>query len=187
MGWSFFQQAPDFKNHIAFEDTGYFRKRDWFGETYSLCVIGDKRQRPPLEQVYRDAIKWAVEVVRAPHRAQESGADIARLRELHMVHSDAADTVAEGRWQASLFLKEIASHVPDIAGELQTAAKAYLEEHDLMWRIWDLEGGIGRSDENVRTFSESATRKKMVPLIHVAKDKDKIAVECLERVLQSSR
>ncbi len=207
IGWSFFQQAPDFKGHIDFEDTGYFRKGNWFNETYSLCIIGDKRQRPPLEQVYRDAIKWAVEVVRAPHPAQESGANgldaydawadhigdesvfsgagMDTLRELHMVHSDATDTVAEGRWQASLFLKEIAGHNPDIAEELHAAAAAYQEEHDLMWRIWGLQGGIERSDEHIKAFAKPAVRDQMIPLIHEAKEKDKAAVECLERVLQS--
>ena len=46
IGWSFFQGMPEFSAGLEFEPSGYFRKRDWFGDTESLVIIGEKGERP---------------------------------------------------------------------------------------------------------------------------------------------
>ena len=43
IGWSFFQGMPEFNAGLEFEPSGYFRKRDWFGDTESLVIIGEKQ------------------------------------------------------------------------------------------------------------------------------------------------
>jgi hypothetical protein len=205
IGWNFFQDAPDCNVGVEFEPSGYFRKRHWFDETWGLLLIGDKQEPPPLGQVYREALRWALKVVRTPATygdrhsglaAYEAWAehllrdeefsmdDMDVLRERMMVHDDAVGTVAEGRWYASRFLAEMAGCEGDMAPELLAAASCYAAEHELMWKIWGCVGGLGRSDEQVRRLAEPEVRRKIVPLILQSREKDAEAADHLERALE---
>lgn len=204
VGWSFFQNDPDSNAGVEFEPSGYFRKREWYRGTWDLMIIGEKRERPPLGKVYRDALKWALKVVRTPvtYGDRHSGLaayeawaehllcddefpadDMAALRERHMVHDDAVGTVAEGRWYAAQFLKQVAQHEPAMREALLAAAACYEAEHDLMWQLWGLVGGIGRSDDHVKKLAEPAVRGPMAPLILQAREKDAEAADHIERAL----
>ena len=109
--------------------------------------------------------------------------DVAVLYERYMVHNDAVGTVAEGRWYASLFLKQVLEQEPIMAKELSAAAACYRAEHDLMWEIWKLAGGPGFSDEQVRALAEPTIRRQIVPIIRRARDKDAEAASHIERAL----
>lgn len=146
LGWSFFQDSPVFNAGVEFEPaddgegTGYFRKRDWFAGTGWLLVIGDKVDKPPLRETYREALGWMLEVARTPmvrpepdapewYRQRHNGLaaydawaehllrddawpadDEATLRAHHRIHDDAVGTVAEARWYGSAFLASGAEH-----------------------------------------------------------------------------
>ncbi len=142
IGWSFFQGIPGFNDGIEFEPNGYFRKQDWFKDTHSLLIIDEKQERPPLKQLYKDALQWAVQVTRTPivrpetdapewYRGRANGlaaydawaesllhdelftnASDARLIELHDIHNGAVGQVAEARWYGSQFLIQASN--PDI-------------------------------------------------------------------------
>ena len=51
IGWSFFQDASTER-----EPSGHFRKRDWFNDTESLLIFGEKKVKPSLESTCRDAL-----------------------------------------------------------------------------------------------------------------------------------
>jgi hypothetical protein len=143
IGWSYFQGFPDFGADLEFEPaaegqpTGYFRKRDWFKDTECVLIIGEKVEKPSLEESCRDALGWMLQVARTPmvrpepdapewyrHRhnglaAYEAWAehllrdkewpvdDEAVLRAHHRIHDDAVGTVAEARWYGSVFLAQV--------------------------------------------------------------------------------
>jgi hypothetical protein len=50
IGWSFFQDIPEFNSGLEFEPTGEFRARQWmdYPPGFSFVVIGDSKERPPL-------------------------------------------------------------------------------------------------------------------------------------------
>jgi hypothetical protein len=204
IGWSFFQDEPDLRAALEFEPCGYFRKRDGLGDTRSLLLIGDRQEPPPLKQVYRDALAWALEVIRTPRRhgdrhnglaAYDAWADhLLRdedfatddpgvLRERFVAHDDAVGTVAEGRWYASIFLAQAAMDGGLNAPELYAAAACCAAEHDLMWKVWGLVGGLGHDEEKVRKLAEPGVRREIVPIIAQARDKDAEAAEHIERAL----
>ena len=203
IGWSFFQHGPENAGSVEFEPNGMFRKRDWFADTWSLILIGDKGEPPDRKQVYRDALSWAIEVVRTPMRggrhnglgAYDAWAehllrddefatdDMAALGVRFMVHDDAVGRVAEGRWYASVYLAEAAGLAGLKAPGLYAAASCCAAEHDLMWKVWGLVGGIGRGDDRVRKLAEPDVRRQIVPIIHEARDLDAKAAEHIERVL----
>lgn len=204
VGWSFFQDFPEFAAGVGFEPSGYFRKRDWFKDMQTPCIIGDKVERRPLAEIYRKALEWALQVTRTPltlrdrhnglaaysawaeHLSYEEEFpedDMAVLYERYMVHNDAVGTVAEGRWYAALFLRQVMEQEPSLAEELSAAAACYHAEHDLMWDIWKLVGGPGLSVEQVRKLAEPAIRRQIVPLVLQARNKDAEAAVLVERAL----
>lgn len=204
IGWNFFQGFPELNAGAEFEPSGYFRKRDWFKDTDALIIIGEKLGKPRLGDIYREALKWALQVVRTPatfgdrhnglaaytawadHLLRDDDfppGDMAKLRQRYMVHHDATGAVAEGRWYASLFLAQIARHEAGMAPELLAAASCYAAEHDLMWQVWNLAGGIGFSDEQVRKLAEPAVRRQITLVILQAQDRDAEAADHIERAL----
>ncbi len=205
VGWNFFQSFPDCNAGVEFEPNGMFRKRDWFKDTWSLVLIGDRGERLKLGQAYREALEWALKVVREPKRygdrhnglaAYDAWAehllrdeefatdDLAALRLRHEVHDDAVGTVAEGRWYASVFLAEAVHRLPgSIAEHLLAAGACYAAEHDLMWKAWAAVGGMGRDEAKVRKLAEPAVRRRLADTIRSARARDAEAADHLERAL----
>ncbi len=204
IGWSFFQNMPQFSAGVEMEPSGQFRKRDWFADTQSLIVVGTKGREPPRSDVCREALAWALEVTRTPltcgdrHNGLAAYAawagellcdedftsnDIDVLRHRFMVHHDAVSTVAEGRWYGAQFLRLAAEAVPHMARELEQAAACYEAEHDLMWKVWNLTGGPGWSDPQVMKLTEPAVRRAVISCIHESGDKDAEAADHIEKAL----
>ncbi|MBN2389319.1 MAG: hypothetical protein JXR84_01265 [Anaerolineae bacterium] len=225
IGWSFFQNFPDFNAGVEFEPAaegqpvGYFRKHDWFKDTENLLIIGEKQPKPSLAEVSRDALRWLLKVTRTPmvrpepdapewyrHRhnglaaydawadhllrdAEWPADDEATLRAHHQIHEDAVSTVAEARWYGSVFLAEIAEHFAAEPGKLGTtehvlhAAACYAAEHDLMWQLWELAGGIGNPDA-FRTMADPAKRRALADIVRQAREKDAAAADHMEQALQ---
>ena len=207
IGWSFFQNSAEWGASIETEPNGMFRKRDWFADTWSLLLIGEKGEQPHPKQVYRDAFEWGLEVIRTPTRFQchnglaayDSWAehllrdedfatdDIVTLRDRFMVHDDAVGAVAEGRWHASVFLTQAAMASGLNAPELYAAASCCAAEHDLMEKVWGLVGGLGRDDEKVRKLADPDVRRQMVPIIRRARDRDAEVADHIENALTGSK
>ncbi len=227
LGWSFFQGFPEFSASIEFEPAeeghpaGYFRKRDWFKDAHSLLVIGEKREKPSLEETCRKALEWMLVVARTPMVRPEADAperyrnrhnglaaydawiahllcgedfpagDEATLRAHHRIHDDAVGTVAEARWYGSVFLAQLVEGFTAGPGKRGTqedilhAAACYASEHDLMWEIWELAGGIG-NPEAYSKLADSVVRRAMADVILRARDKDAQAAEHIERALDQS-
>lgn len=59
---------------------------------------------------------------------------------------------------ASLYLPQIARQKVEMAEELLAAAACYATEHNLMWKIWRLVGGIGRDEAKARKLAEAGVR-----------------------------
>ncbi len=204
IGWSYFQGAPEFNKGIELEPSGYFRKKGWFADTESLVLIGGKVEKPPREEIYREALDWALAVARTPkvkgdfhngHAAYDAWADalgrdedlpaddMDALRVNYHVHEDAVGTTTEGRWYAAQFLKQVAEDVPGLADPLLAAARYYEAEHDLMWKVWSFMGGPARTDEGALKLAEPAVRRKMIPIIGEARKIDEKAIALIEKAL----
>jgi hypothetical protein len=204
IGRNFFQDMPEFNPDGEKEASGYFRKRDWYQNTLGLILIGDGVDRPPKRDIYREALRWALEIgytSKVHHRYNGFEAytawaeallkdaelfaanDLGRLFWLYAVHNDAMTMVAEGRWYASLFMASIAREEPKMAKALYQAAACYAAEHDLMWKIWDLLGGTGFSEVQIRNLAKADIRRQIVPLILQAQAKDREAANYIERAL----
>ncbi len=203
VGWSFFQKAKEFAAGIKFEPNGCFRRRGWFADTHRLIVLGERHAAPPLREVYRETLQWAVTVAHtavtggdrasglAAYRAWANaivedpefvGRKTAGLRHRYLVHQDAVGTIAEGRWYAHNFLLKILADVkaPEV---LREAARCYDEEHTLMWKLWALVGGPGASDKKARLFADPAIRRQTADIIAAAREQDARAADLIAKAL----
>lgn len=220
IGWSFFQCMPEFGADLQFEPSGYFRKRNWFASTQALLIIGRKKNKPPLEETCRTALKLMLQVSRPPMVWIESDApewrrerhnglaaydawmahllrdeewpayDEPTLRSHHQVHDDAVGALAEARWYGSVFLAQSAevfaasSHRPGASADILHAAACYAAEHDLMWEVWKLAGGIG-NPEACRIMTSSPVRRAVAEIIRKARGQEVEAAGHIERALLS--
>ena len=218
IGWNFFQNFPDFGAGLEFEPNGYFRKRNWYQDTQKLLVIGEKGEKPSFREIYREALKWAVQVSRTPivrpgpnapktYQDRHNGLtaytawakhllrdddfppdDEAILRQRYAVNDGAVSTIAHCRWYGSQFLIEAPNFdlkpPLSLAEDIYCAAGCYAAEHDLMWKIWELEGGIG-NPEGWRKLADPAIRRQIVEVISQAHEKDVQAVQHIERTLEN--
>jgi hypothetical protein len=100
-----------------------------------------------------------------------------------MAHDNAVGMVAEGRWYGAQFLKQVMEDEPDMAEEIGKAIERYEAEHGLMWKNWELVGGLGRSDDKVKKFAEPAIRRQIAAIILEAREKEAEAIKHLERAL----
>jgi hypothetical protein len=204
IGWSYFQKAKEFSADLEFESSGYFRKRNWFKDTHRLIIIGDKKKRLSLENVYKDALAWALELVRTPLVQEDCQSGLAayeawaetirqdeeftdkKVKELlhrYHVHMDATGMVAEGRWYAYQFLHKVVEDIACPKQELTQAAAFYDKEHSLMWKAWGLVGGPGASVNKAKLFKDPEIREKTAGIILQARDEDQKAADFLDRAL----
>jgi hypothetical protein len=123
---------------------------------------------------------WANQLL---HDDEFPADDEAILRFRHEVHYNAVGMVAEGRWYGAQFLMGALDYVHyHLAEDLLHAAACYAAEHDLMWKVWDLAGGIGNPDAYLK-LADPAIRRQMVPIILQARDKDAEAANYIEQAL----
>ncbi|MBN1454597.1 MAG: hypothetical protein JW963_26505 [Anaerolineales bacterium] len=151
------------------------------------------RPEPDAPEWYRNRYNglaayaaWADHLLRD---AEWPADDEATLRAHHQIHNDAIGALAEARWYGSIFLAEITEHFaagPNHRGTAEHilhAAACYTAEHDLMWLIWDLAGGIDNPDA-FRAMADPAKRRAMADIVRQARDKDAEAIQHLELALQ---
>ena len=129
---------------------------------------------------------WADHLLRD---AEWPAGDEATLRAHHQIHDHAIGALAEARWYGSVFLAEIAEHFaagpgkPGTTAHVFHAAACYAAEHDLMWQVWELAGGIGNPDA-FRAMADPAKRRAMAEVIRQAREKDAQAADHFEQALQ---
>lgn len=205
LGWNYFQDQQPFNAEIDIDETGYFRKRDWYSCMHALLLFGAKRPKPRLRDTYTQTLDWALKLMHTQrvhdhfcgHAAYTTwaeqllsdqafaSADLPQLVAMQSVHDDAVGTVAEGRWYASLFLKRAAQELKQVAKPLEYAAECFVREHDLMWQAWELLGGLGRGESHARKLGEESTRQQLARLIIQARDEDSQAGEAIAAALGS--
>ncbi|HEY3289675.1 MAG TPA: hypothetical protein VGK87_06070 [Anaerolineae bacterium] len=204
IGWSFFQNIPDFNRGVGFEPSGYFRKRDWFKDTECLVVLGERTALPDLKTTILSALKWMVDVAGQPsaYPARANGLDAykawasdvgrddqfppdseAILRLRHQVHNDAIGMVAEARWYGALFLMQAIDYVHwNMTEDVLHAAACFTAEHALMWKLWDLAGGNGNPDA-YKFMADPALRRRMSDVILQSRSKYSDAIDHIKHAL----
>jgi len=203
IGWNFFQNSPEFRNGLEFEPSGYFRKRNWYKDINGITLVGDKKEKAPQREIYTEALRWALKIARSMTyneiyngiSAYNAWAEqllrdddfpldnMTLLRKRHTIHNDAVGTVAEGRWYGSMFISLVARQIPQMAEALYKAASCYVEEHDLMWKVWSIAGDFYCDEAKLKEFANPEVRREAAKVILQSRDRDIEATEHIERAL----
>lgn len=212
IGWSFFQQFPEFSAGLEFEEApagkpGCFRKRDWFKDTYGVVIVGEHGEMPDQSIIFEKGLEWALEIISANEKNgtaagaaaydawaahllrddEFTGQDETRLQQLHEVHNMAVGQIAECRWYGSCWLVNTYTKIHfDAAEDLLKAAGCFAAEHELMWKLWDLAGGI--SNPNAwKVFADPLVRRQMAEVIRTSRDKFIEGRDHIARGLEKAR
>lgn len=183
IGWSFHQNEQDPNLKLEFEPAGYFRKRNWYPETFGILTIGEKVPKPPVETIYRQALAWGVEQMRLSESdgipvgwafyqawadALTNPANFPANPESVQKRAIYIDPViwelAERRWYATEFIGQILERFPDLPKDDLLAARDHFQaEHDLMWKVFEL-GGM-KDNQIAECLGSAETRAKIAAVI----------------------
>jgi hypothetical protein len=209
LGWNFFQNDPSFGAEIEPDAAGtpckgYYRRRGWFASTPGILLVGDKLDEPKLDEVYLDILRSALQIaMQSEKTGMPTGlagysawaADLLKdeyfpvgdetvLRQRHEVHNFMVGQVAELRWYGAVGLAAAIQKLHyKHAEQALKAAGCMAGEHELMWQVWDLAGGISNPDA-WRKLAEPDVRRQMVRVILQSRDKYIEAMHSIEDTLK---
>ncbi|MCI9675097.1 MAG: helix-turn-helix transcriptional regulator [Lachnospiraceae bacterium] len=142
MGWNVFQEYPEYRTCVRFENNCYFITEDWWEnpDTTALIATGTK-SLPPLTsgEVLRNAAEalkgrmcgtYAKGILAYDawknallcDRDFPAHAVLPLLTERMMCHGDAMDCLSDGRYYAAKYLRRLAEQHPTMAPGLNAAA-----------------------------------------------------------------
>jgi len=206
--------------HSYFHDgsQGYFRKGNWwegagpfdevgeFGHGCSgIVMVGEKVKTPGPREVLREALDWAVELIRAPERGgyvsglaayDEWAAALQRDEDFPAGDLEALDfkclvnanvvtcVLREARASAAGFLREMARDGVPGRDDLMAAAVAYQEEADIIVEAEKVAPYSWHPEERRLQMADPELRARLAGLVLQAKEKDEWAVRRLERALK---
>ena len=204
VGWSYFQDELAFNAGVESEPSGYFRKTGWEDSAHGLALIGDETTVPTPRSMLRQTLEWGIDLLLTSHaNGNPAGAaafgawvnaikrdddwpagDPARLLARYDFHHGWVGGLAESRWYCGEFLQRMAKWVPETADDLLAARRCFVAEHDLMWDVWRVAGGIGVSPEHAARFAPAEARAQAAELVLRSRDLDVEAAGHLEWALE---
>lgn len=209
IGWSFFQYDAGNQPDIESEPCGYFRRRNWVEHAHDILMIRGRERLVDKREEFIKALRWAVEIAhtRTTWGGRHNGlaAFDAWIEHLQRddeiasvgdggapdppfnVHRDATDIIAEGRWYASTFLSRAASVFAYQASHLYAAASCYAREHELVWKMWKAEGGMGRGPEQRARFARPDVRRDVVKIVRECRELDARAADHIQHALDQMK
>ncbi|MBD3178039.1 MAG: hypothetical protein GF320_22930, partial [Armatimonadia bacterium] len=202
LGWG---QCEGMDDKPAEDPSGYLVFPDWLARTAGVVLIGDRIDRPDVDDVYREWLRWAVEGMRQPAVAGRATglasfdawtAALApgeplpddlqgdQLQQRVGVHDLHALGIAEGRAFGGELLERAADRFADAQEPLSDAAECCWEMHDLIWCLWGVLGGHGPPTEEQRDrFSEPEVRAELARTVGMLAELDAQVVRSMEVAL----
>jgi hypothetical protein len=201
LGWSTYQDIPDDHN-IPHDETGYFRKPGWHDNIPGYILIGGKVDHPPQREVYLEALKWAVYLMRTP----QLGRNATGLRGLQVWADEMIDAqyfpigndeVMGGRYVSAAinmtmlrdhclaepFLRQAIRDVPEFQPELSRAAECYGEVLRIRNGMDDLIAD-NFSELAMQAIRDPEIRRQYAQAILSIRDVEAEAVCQIERLLE---
>lgn len=193
------------RSYFYRDSKGYFRQADWYKTCFGLIEIGRKLDAPPRAQIIRNALEWALELAHTPeHNARKTGlaaypswAECLERDEDFPIDNMEALTLrcmastndgfcylADARRAASGFLREITPECGAAADDLNAAASLYMDEAKLLCQGWKMSPHSFAPEEERRRIADRQLRVELARLVRESEQKEREAVEHIERALR---
>ena len=180
---------------------GYDVIREWHPKTREYIILGQKGQRPPAADIYAEALRLAVELVRTPRVADRSTGLRAYEVLAAELREDEFRRDARGKedclWfgylcvlcynmmlddhkAAEPFLRDAASALPECSAELTKAAECYKRSLELRGQ---LEGILPSnfSKEAQQKLLDPSVRDEFARVLLEIRDAEEAGIACIER------
>lgn len=200
LGWSFFQDNPEFAGGVQFDESGYFITDKWWEnpETKAIMSLSETvKENFSPKTILRNALqvlagrKWkhyakGIMAYDAWARAISNNNDFSEsailplLAERLMCHGDAMDCIADGRHNAAVYMKRLASEFPEHQKLFEEVIALFCKASSSMGKIAEVLGGWQRGENQMRIFAKPGIRKQVVKIIFEAKDADEKVLEILK-------
>jgi hypothetical protein len=204
LGWNFFQDNPEFNGGISFDESGYFVTDEWWENADTLAVMSLTPKTSPKKDIKTillhtiDAMTgrksgnyakglWAYDAWIQALANDNDFSDsliLPLLAERFFTHADAIDCISDGRYNASLFMKDAASYYPEHQALFEEAAKNFMDIFELNTDLFKAVGGWERGELQMRQLVQKDVRRHTISLIEKAKKKDERAFEIMKQLLQ---
>lgn len=204
LGWNFFQDNPEFNSGIAFDESGYFITEHWWDNPDTVAVMSVEPtdgNKADIKRILNNGIE-AMAARKAGNyakglmaydawiKAVEDDAEFSEglilplLAERLFTHGDAIDCIADGRYNAAVFMKKEATQYPEHKSLFEQAAKHFMAVFEIHKKLFEATGGWQRGETQMRQFAKPDVRKKTVQLIHQAKENDEKAFAIMKQLVQ---
>ena len=205
LGWNFFQDNPEFAAGVTFDESGYFITDKWWENPCTMAVmsLGEvTKEKFTPKMVLQNAIEvmtgrdvqnvakglsaydaWAEAVLNDANFPQN--AILAILAERLMVHGDAMDCLADGRYNASKYMQNLISSYPVHKEMLEEAANLFIQVCGIFGKMNNILGGWQRGENEMRMFAKPQVREQIAKIIYEAKNADAKALEIIKELVSS--
>lgn len=200
LGWNLFQDNPENITDIEFDDSGYFISKSWWENENTIAVmsLGETSEN---KLTTKDIIKNAIEVMEGrQHGTYAKGmlaydawkkaitdntqfsenAILPILGERLMCQGDAMDCLADGRNNASIYMKKLADEYPEHKQLCKSAEESFAKVVSCIWKMAEALDGYGRNEKHMRNLAKPEVRKKIAELIDEARAADEKALDSLK-------
>lgn len=205
MGWNVFQEYPENRAHVQFEENGYFIIKDWW-ENPDTCALIATGTNEVVSFTAKEVFQNAVEVLEGRicdthakgllaydawknallcDRDFPKDAVFPMLVERMMCHGDAMDCLSDGRHHAAKYMRDLATKYPLQAEKLNAIAKEFESVKAIIWdEMIPILGGWERGEVQVRRLAKPETRRLFAGFIDRMKKHDERALLYMREVAE---
>jgi hypothetical protein len=202
LGWNFFQDNPEMAAGVTFDESGYFITDKWWENTdtkavMSLGVKTKDKFTPKL--ILQNAIEamtgrnwkhyakgifaydaWAKAVLNDENFPPNAILPI--LAERLMVHGEAMDCIADGRYNAASYVKGLVEIYPHQKEKIEKVSALFMQVHHTFGKMNDILGD--RGENGMRRFAQPQVRKQIADIIYEAKAADEKALGIIKELIK---
>jgi hypothetical protein len=203
LGWNYFQDNPEFNRYVTFDESGYFITEHWWENPETLAVMALEplnNEKADIKTILANAIdamngrkcgNYAKGLLAYDAWIKAVGNDsdfsedmiLPLLAERLFTHGDAIDCIADGRYNAAMFVKKAAAEYPEHKDLFEKAAAYFMEVSKVAMKLFDVLGGWERGETQMRNFARNDVRKSTVQFIRGAKENDEKAYAILKQLV----
>ncbi len=204
LGWNFFQDSSEFASEVKIDDSGYFIADKWWENNDTVAVISmSEIINEPIKT--KSIIETAIKVMtgrldKKSDRIYAKGimaydawkkailnesefppkAILPILAERLMCHGDAMDCLADGRYNATVFMKKLSEEHPELKDLCNCAQEQFSKVSSNIWKMAEVLGGYARNEQQMRNLADPDKRRQTAILIDECKAADMRALEALK-------
>ena len=203
LGWSYFQDCPEFSTNIKIDKSGYFISSNWWDNPSTMAVftLGEYAEemslRDILQHIYTILTMQSAGVYKTGQNAYESWAndisdDIA-FRESNITpillsrlfcQADAETMIGEGRYWGAQFFRQLGNKYTHITELCFEVAGLLSETAGYAQQMTAIRRGDIQTEEAIVMLCEPGTRREIYTLIKKAQEQEKKTIPIIQRIIQ---